>query len=340
MTGGASGGRKQRNANAFGYEIGDFMTSNYYNKFLRPGPVRNKAYIQSRDRTSTFRSHFRVTLDDVDELTSIFIERGWVTETKRVRGDAFYVRTQLLIMSALEHLGNRKPFRQFPTHTNMSAATHRAFFEEFLDRLFEAKDEWIRYPSNMEELNGIMKDYVENYLPGCGGSIDVVHCKWAACAAGDNVKAKGKEGYPTLAFECVSDNRRKVLGISSVQFGSRNDQHIVRLDDTVTKIRSDWYKDVKWSYFDLEGTLCHSQGVYLICDGGYLRWKTLICPFPHAHSASRHGHFSTNLESVRKDVECTFGILKKRWRILEYGMQYRSIIKCESSGLGNISFWN
>ena len=41
------------------------------------------------------------------------------------------------------------------------------------------------------------------------------------------------------------------------------------------------------------------------------------------------GYFSSNLESVRKDVECTFGILKKRWRILNYGLHYRDIKKCE-----------
>lgn len=36
---------------------------------------------------------------------------------------------------------------------------------------------------------------------------------------------------------------------------------------------------------------------------------------------SRHGYFSTNLEGVRKDIE-TFGILKKHWRILDFGILY------------------
>jgi hypothetical protein len=37
----------------------------------------------------------------------------------------------------------------------------------------------------------------------------------------------------------------------------------------------------------------------------------------------------SNLESIRKDVECTFGILKKRWRILDYGLQYYDMKFCE-----------
>ena len=133
------------------------------------------------------------------------------------------------------------------------------------------------------------------------------------------VKAKGKEKFTSIAFEVVTNNNREILGVAPPQFGTRNDQHIVRLDPTVTKLRQDWYQDVEWSMHDAEGNVIDTKGVYLICDGGYLRWKTLVCPFPHESHSSRNGYFSDNLESVRKDVECTFGILKARWRILEFG---------------------
>ena len=66
-------------------------------------------------------------------------------------------------------------------------------------------------------------------------------------------------------------------------------------------------------------------GMYLICDGGYLRWVTLICPYTYASThdgAGRRGYFNGNIESVRKDVECTYGILKKWWRTLDYGIHY------------------
>ena len=31
------------------------------------------------------------------------------------------------------------------------------------------------------------------------------------------------------------------------------------------------------------------------------------------------------LESMRKDIECTFGILKGRWRILKAGVRIRGV---------------
>ena len=137
---------RQRSANQFGYEFGNFMQSPYYKDFLAP-EVRERTRIQSRSRYSRFRSHFRTDLDTVEYITNIFISRGWVHETNRVRGTQFVVRATLLVMSALEHLGNRRSFRQFETVTKMRPTMHSVFFDEvFLERFVENFDEWVYYP--------------------------------------------------------------------------------------------------------------------------------------------------------------------------------------------------
>lgn len=75
--------------------------------------------------------------------------------------------------------------------------------------MFSDKDEHIKYPKTMEELDPVLKRYQLLYLPGCGGSIDVVHLKWSNCPAGDRNRCVGKENFPTVAFEVVSDNFRR-----------------------------------------------------------------------------------------------------------------------------------
>jgi len=110
------------------------------------------------------------------------------------------------------------------------------------------------------------------------------------------------------------------LGISPVQYGTQNDQHIVKLDPTVSKIKKGWYKDVVWEHYDVQGNRQRSHCVYFICNGGYLRWLVLVCPFKHSGPAPQKGYFSTALESVRKDVECTFGFLKKEMESI--GIRY------------------
>ena len=121
--------------------------------------------------------------------------------------------------------------------------------------------------------------------------------------------------YPSLAFQCISDIDRKILGVFGLQFGSQNDKHIVKLDPNVRKIADGWLSKVEWQYYDEDGNVCVETGTYLICDNGYLCWPTTICPYMRSESAGTRLEdlFSTNLESVRKDVECVFGILKSRW---------------------------
>ena len=80
-----------------------------------------------------------------------------------------------------------------------------------------------------------------------------------------------------------------------------------------------------WHYYTSAGLVREERGVYLICDNGYLCWPQAICPYVSVNKSTLEGFFSTNLESVRKDFECTFGILKKRWRILNNGLNYRDI---------------
>jgi hypothetical protein len=68
--------------------------------------------------------------------------------------------------------------------------------------------------------------------------------------------------------------------------------------------------------------------MFLICDNGYLTWPTTIYPHADFDSTLPEVFFPTNLESVKKDVECTFGILKKRWRVLNNGILFCDIDVC------------
>ncbi|KAL7425583.1 hypothetical protein ACHAXH_000201 [Discostella pseudostelligera] len=189
---------------------------------------------------------------------------------------------------------------------------------------------YIYLPREEEEVRRVMADYEEVGLPGAVGSMDVVHVKWSNCPAGDFNRAKGKESYPSLAFQCISDYNRRICHVFGPQFGSRNDKHIVKMDDGVAAIREEWYKTITWTYFDANGDLKEEAGVYLICDNGYLQWPITICPFMRSQTNSpRESAFSANMESVRKDVECVFGILKARWGVLDRGFKHRSIQVCQ-----------
>jgi hypothetical protein len=67
-------------------------------------------------------------------------------------------------------------------------------------------------------------------------------------------------------------------------------------------------------------------------------WPVVICPFKGENCSSHKGYLMSNLESMRKDVECTFGTLKKSWRIPEVSVQYHDIENVDKVFLTCVNF--
>ncbi len=94
------------------------------------------------------------------------------------------------------------------------------------------------------------------------GSVDVVHVKWCNCPSEDYNHAKGKETFPSLGFECITDFNRRILSVYGPHFGSRNDMNIVKTDtygNAMTTNRI--YHGARWSHY---GQDCH-----VLSRGGY-----------------------------------------------------------------------
>ncbi len=83
------------------------------------------------------------------------------------------------------------------------------------------------------------------------------------------------------------------------------------------------YEDVEFSLYDSDGVLHVHRGAYILCDGVYHMWRVLQCPLSGAGSEEER-RYAKWLESVRKDVECFFGILKGRFRLLKFGINFAS----------------
>jgi hypothetical protein len=270
----------------------------------------------------------------VVEIADQSISEGWIGLLHHcLTLDRLQIKAELLVMGALTMVGGSvHSFRQMHTVTQICATDHSNFFLLFVEKMASLSDEYIHLPWTPADLFEVTKHYEEVGLPGAVGSVDVVHVRWANCPAGDFNRSKGKESYPSLAFQGITDIHRKILGVFGPQLGCQNDKHIAKLDPNVHKISNGWVLEIEWQYYAEDGEVVGvSTGVYQICDNGYLCWPTTICPYMQSESRGTRLEdlFSTNLESVRKDVECVFGILNKsRWGCLDRGFKHRKMKVC------------
>ena len=70
------------------------------------------------------------------------------------------------------------------------------------------------------------------------------------------------------------------------------------------------------------------KDVWCIVNNDYLAWSCTVLPVQDG-ATYEVIRFSEWLELMRKDVECTFGILKRRFNILRYGLRFRNITRCD-----------
>jgi Plant transposon protein len=271
-----------------------------------------------------FRRRFRVPFPTFQKVVKMTRDEQWFSEGV----DAVGIKAaplELKILAVLRVLGRGYCFDGVEELCYISAEVLRVFFHRFCD-LFSKKF-FALYccpPTTEAEIMKTTKIYSRLGLPGCIGSTDCVHIRWERCPAGERSSHKGKEGYPTLSYEVTVDHCKKIIAATQGHPGARNDKTIVKFDGFVTSINNgDLYGDVPYSLTTEDGSEIQLKGLYLIVDGGYHKWRCLQCPMKHT-SKFKEGLWSKWVESVRKDVECVFGILKGRFRCLKLPIFYQT----------------
>ncbi|CAN0184692.1 unnamed protein product [Pylaiella littoralis] len=198
----------------------------------------------------------------------------------------------------------------------MAAATFHKFCKNFAKEMFE---EHIYLPTGTYQ-DEVMDCYRKLGFTGAIGSTDVTHVGWGMCPFTLGRSCTSKEGFPTLAFEVTVDHAGRAIGVTQGFTGATNDKTIVRYDAAVQTIRNNKvYKDREHKLRKADGTEFTRKGCYLIVDNGYHEVSVLgawgVLEYPNVVRAPTRVTWMTRpspkmLESVRKDVECFFGILK------------------------------
>ncbi len=178
---------------------------------------------------------------------------------------------------------------------------------------------------NLPKAKSNMNKYTQAGFPGCDGSSDCTHIVTKHCQYNlKNNHIGAKSLQTTQTFNLTCNHWRHILHTTNGGPGRWNNQSMVRLDTFVSGIRDGAVlDDVNFELLahDKDGKVkkLHFSGAYLIVDNGYLNWLCTVPPFGVINNVNEIC-WSKWLESMRKDVECTFGILKGRVRILKAGV--------------------
>jgi hypothetical protein len=290
----------------------------------------NVRTIDGRD----FRRNFRIPATFFDDILRWIRHNGWAGK----ESDAFLrpaVPIELKVLAVFQMLG-RGVLPSVPAGIiGCNEKTIGNFFKFFCHIVARnLYSQFICFPTSAEEVAACVQTYAKENLPGCMGSVDCVHIPWIKCLASVRSWFVGKEGSPTVAFQVclpcscpfallllifhqvIVDHTTRILSITQPHPGAHNDKTIAAMDPWMHRIRTlALFTLFSWNALTPNGA-AQFAGVYLICDGGYQAWRILQrCNV--VTSCAKYLRLFGRIASARKDVECTFGRVKNRFRYLK-----------------------
>jgi hypothetical protein len=294
--------------------------------------VNNPLIATDQSMHDKFRQRFRLPYNNYIELVDMcradYRFDRWCGFKKNKKKSS---PIELLVLGSLRYLGRGFTFDDIEECTAISTEVHRTFFHLFVDfgrNVLYPK--FVRFPKTTREATTHMAEFVASGFPGCVGSSDCTHISTERCEyALRNQHIGQKSSSPTRSFSLTANHRRQILHTSSGGPGSWNDQTMVRHDEFVSGIYEGQYlNDIEFKMHEYDSNRRvvkrKYKGAYVIVDNGYLRWSVTVPPFKVTNRIDEI-RWSKWVESMRKDVECTFGILKGRFRILKAGVRLDGI---------------
>ena len=285
-----------------------------------------------------FRNRFRMPYPSYLYLVSRCQESEyfaqWDDGVTRYRGRR---RTpiSLLVLTALRYLGRGWTCDDLEESTGVSMETIRLFLLQFIKfGSTTLYNEYVQKPITQDELASCEREFLMAGFPGCVGSSDATHVIMERCPFRLRQLHLGyKLAHTARTYNMTVNHRRRILSTTTGHPSRFNDKTLVLFDDFVQSIHNNQYGD-RFQFvlrdFNADGEIVDVgyRGCYLIVDNGYLKWSVTVPPIKDCNTR-REARFSEWLESLRKDVECAFGILKKRWQILKTGIRFHGILNCD-----------
>jgi Plant transposon protein len=237
---------------------------------------------------------------------------------------------ELCLLGTLRYLGRGWTFDDVEESTSISEETFRRFFHCFIKwGASSLYDEFVCYPKTSNECRGSTKDMESAGFHGCVASTDATQVTMIRCPVSRGNEHRGpKETLPARTYNISVNHRRKILHTTTGHPSRWNDKTLSHFDVFIKSIKDgNILADHQFSLLERNGNNILQRkyrGCWIMCDNGYQKWSCLMSPIKDPIEFKQM-RWSKWLESMRKDVECTFGILKGRFRVLKIGVRLHQI---------------
>ena len=287
-------------------------------QILRQRRARRQAWVYPRPQgwfeemynnrllRSLWKDHFRVTRETFDFICQL-VERDLQKEDTRLR-KAIPVHKRVAI--ALWRYGCGNSYRTTGITFGIGKSTVIKICDEFTRALIQKKDNFIKFPSDEEELNlAIRRMKSIAGLPNVVGALDGSHVEIKAPTSCHEDYFNRKQKY-SINLQGTVDGSGMFIDVSTGWPGSMHDARVLRLSSLYRKATNDEILTEPEKI--IEGVPVRPL---ILGDSAYPLLPWLIGPYPQSATMTRdQSRFNKAMNKSRVVVERAFGKLKCRWR--------------------------
>lgn len=181
-----------------------------------------------------------------------------------------------------------------------------------------------------DNLSQVAAQYWEKWdLPNCFGAIDGKHIRMK-CPQNSGSMFYNYKNFYSIVLQAVADADYRFITVEVGSYGKQSDGGIFNSSATYALLRNNKFN------LPQEKPLPNTDiyfPFYLIGDEAYPLTKYLMRPYPRRQLTADKYYFNCRLSRARRCVECAFGILVAKWRILGKAIETKlptaeAIVKC------------
>ena len=268
--------------------------------------------------------HAFIDLEKECKTSSLFA--AWSSK----KGYYFYNKSKLIplkliILCALQHLGRGLTFNNLEEYSGINTEPLVLVFTGSFSLVAHIYTTSMLYSTKLLDCES---EYLSAGFLKCVGSIDASRVITEKCSSRlRQSHLRYKLAHTARTYNITVNHQCKILHTTPGHSARFNDKTLVLYVHFVNQLHDGKYNDShKFTLLDFSpnGEIIHTK-----CKGCFhLNWSVTVPPLkqPRCWFEIR---FPQWLESLKTDVECAFGILKCRWRVLKRRIRLCGIKNCD-----------
>ncbi|XP_017135552.2 protein ALP1-like isoform X4 [Drosophila miranda] len=214
----------------------------------------------------------------------------------------------------LRYLSTGISMRALAFSFRIAESTLRKIIPETCSAVWEELNSTHMIPPDCTEYKKIAHDFYEkSRFPNCIGAIDGKHCR-IKCPKNSGSDYFNYKKFFSIVLQGVADSNCKFIFIELGFKGSQSDGGIFaasRLQQAIIRNELDIPSEEVLPNSDIKAPFV------FIGDEAYPLTKYLMRPYPRRSLTEPRFVFNERLSSARRCVECAFGILTEKWRLMK-----------------------